>query len=143
MDLREKSTQLLLEAELYERTAQAREAILARRQDTKTPRAHTVPIVGAMATAQGETERRRKIALSQIESTHPFVREVLSKYPSVSAWADLHGYTVKAVRSWYLSGSSARSIPPEAAELIEREFPSLPATEETWRNGIQHRRRVG
>lgn len=73
---------------------------------------------------------------------HPFVREVLKRYGTVSAWARLRGVSVKTVSSWY-ARRSKKTIPRRWADLIASEFRDeksgrslVPATVKTWPNGI-------
>ncbi len=131
--LRENATRLLLEAELYESTAKARALILERQPEN--PRQEPIR---RRALSPG---RALAIATTLTRTDHPFPRAVLSKYRSIVHWAEEHGYSHKAVRSWYAVGTGARAILPEAAERIAQEFPEIPATEEVWKNGIQRPRR--
>ncbi len=142
-ELRERATQLILEAELYERTAQAKEALSRRSASPRTTDSGTVGAEATLraATTEQEGQRRQRIASATLKNDHPFPRAVQARYLSVADWAEKHGFDAKSVRSWYYGGAAARSIPAHAAELIAREFPELPATDETWPNGIQRRRK--
>lgn len=85
-------------------------------------------------------KRKKSISRGSNEHLdHPFVAAVLasSKYGSVAAWALAHDRKLGTVATWYGTGKFNRKrIPRSAADEIEREFPDVPATEETWTNGI-------
>ncbi len=70
-----------------------------------------------------------------------FVQELLKQWPSVSSWARARKVPLSTVASWY--GKRRKSIPRHWADLIASEFVDkvsgkslVPATPETWPNGI-------
>lgn len=77
-----------------------------------------------------------------MSNSHPFVREVLKRHGTISAWADARKIPMSTVASWY-SARRKKTIPRHWADLIASEFRDklsgkslLPATRETWPNGI-------
>lgn len=84
-------------------------------------------------------KRRRALA-------HPFVEAVLAdpRFGSITAWAEWHDVPLSTVASWYSTNPrSKKTIPRLYADLIASEFLDkesgeslVPATTETWRNGI-------
>lgn len=77
---------------------------------------------------------------------HSFVAAVLGdhRYGTVTAWAEAHDVPLSTVASWYSTNPrSKKTIPRHWADLIASEFLDkesgeslVPATAETWRNGI-------
>jgi len=75
---------------------------------------------------------------------HKFVRALYDKGLTVTEWAKVHKLSLASVSSWVsTSERGRRRIPIRWAKEIEKEFgkgqdkkPLLPATTETWPNGI-------
>ena len=99
----------------------------------------------ADSTSIGSVESTESTALVRGKSKskskkHPFVKALYEhedpkKRMTVTQWADKHGVKVPTVASWVSRGAAKRRIPMRYAKLIEKEL-GLPATMETWKNGI-------
>lgn len=76
---------------------------------------------------------------------HPFVNALRARGMTLTEWCHRHNVKRQRVKSWYVKGDGARQIPALWAKRIEDEFgnaprskrPLLPATEDTWPNGIK------
>lgn len=85
-----------------------------------------------MAAADGIGRAGRRIA-----SDHPFPAALSKRGIRIVDWAQEHGYTPEAVRSWYAAKpGQRRKIPATAAKKIERQF-GLPADQTTWPQGVK------
>jgi hypothetical protein len=112
--------------------AEERRALTSDAESTHTAQPMSTPTISSAELARGMSRSRSK--------RHPFLRALYEaedpkKRKTVTDWANAHGVPVPTVASWYSKGSNKRRIPMRWARVIEKEL-GLPATVETWRNGI-------
>lgn len=115
---------------------------------TSTADSTNKPTMG-QANVADSTEKTRGLARGRGRSKayangHAFVKALYAKGMTVTDWAAKHGLKLATVSSWVATSENGRRrIPLEWAQKIEKEFGRgpdkkllLPATRETWPNGI-------
>ena len=78
------------------------------------------------------------IAKARRKAKWPFQRALDKAGKSLPEWARERGANVENAKSWLKQpGKGGRPVPRDWAKTIAKEFPSVPAVDKSWPNGIR------
>lgn len=134
---KERARHVAILAGLRAEEVRIEDEIAARRQHLisgtlpKIRELRNVPITNMQAAA----ESRAPLSAPRLPQTDHPAAVYIARVGGAVAWGRTHGYGEDRVKSWYKRGPGRRPIPERAALIFQQEA-GIPATNETWPQGI-------